>query len=382
MLAVPERHLGSYPDTREGLPDGPLLLVVGGMHGNEPAGVLAARRVLCALAEARPAMRGALVALAGNLGALGRGTRYVECDLNRAWTDDGLAASREDSAEGREQRELAALLLPLLGAARGEVTLLDLHSTSAPGAPFVIMGDTLQNRRVAFRLGVPVILGLEERVEGTLLAYISDLGHTAVCLEGGQNESPLTVAHHEAAIWITLVGLGMLRAADAPDLEGQRARLSTAARGLPGVVEVRHREPVPPGEPFIMQPGFANFDRVRRGEPLARVGPPGRQRELVSPIRGLLLMPRYQGQGDDAYFLGREVRRFWLSLSALMRRLRLEVLLPYLPGVQTAPAQARVLRVDPRIARIYTLEILHLFGYRRSAKEGPLQVYVRRRDAL
>jgi predicted deacylase len=399
-LALDDRDLGSYPPpagrvNRAGHTPGPLLLVLGGIHGNEPAGVLAARRVLATLAATRPPLRGSLVALAGNLAALRAGTRYVERDMNRAWTEEEIASLTAEpasatSSEAREQAEVLRRIEPLLAGGWSEIALLDLHSTSAPGAPFVIMGDTLQNRRLAFRLGVPVILGLEERVEGTLLSWLAELGHTAVCLEGGQNSSPATVDHHEAAIWITLVTLGMLAEHDAPDLAAKRALLTAAASELPSVVEVRHREPVPRGEPFTMLPGFANFDRIHRGQILATVGtsggtpggPPGRERTLASPQAGLLLMPRYQGLGDDAYFVGREVRRFWLELSAVLRRLRLEVVLPWLPGVRPDRARARTLLVDPRIARLFVLEILHLFGYRRSAKEGPLEVFVRRRDAF
>ncbi len=387
MLEIADRRLGSYPKEGASPPGGPLLLVLGGIHGNEPAGVLAARRVLAALDEARPALRGRFVALAGNLGALRVGRRFLERDLNRTWIEGEIEELRtsvgtEGQAEVREQRELLAAIEPLLGLAWSRVCLLDLHSTSAPGAPFVIMGDTLQNRRIAVRLGVPVILGLEERVEGTLLSYVAELGHTAVCLEGGQNHSPATVDHHEAAIWITLVSSGMLREADAPDLAHKRALLRRAGAGLPRVVELRHREPVPSGESFTMLPGFANFDRITRGQALASVGPLERPRTLRSPLGGLLLMPRYQGLGDDAYFVGREVQGSWLALSAVLRRLRLELALPWLPGVRSDPREARILWVDSRIARVFTLEILHLFGYRRSAKEGPLQVYVRRRDAL
>ncbi len=384
-----DRRLGSYPEAHppdlQG-PQGPLLLVMGGIHGNEPAGVLAARTVIGELGRARPPFRGRLVALAGNLGALRTGRRFVERDLNRAWTDEELArlsaADRPlDRDEGREQRELLEAIEPLLAQKWERVVLLDLHSTSAEGSPFVIMGDTLQNRRVGFPLGVPVILGLEERVEGTLLSYFGELGHASVCLEGGQNERSTTIAHHEAALWITLVSCGMLAPKDVPRLAEKRELLRRAASGLPRVVEIRHREAVPADEPFAMRPGFANFDRIVKGTVLADVGPLERPRPLASPMQGLLLMPRYQGLGADAFFVGRRVRFYWLTLSAALRRLKLERVLARLPGVRGDPRQPRLLWVDGRIARVFTLEILHLFGYRKSGKEGPFQTFIRRRDA-
>lgn len=389
-----DRRLGSYPEASPGdsngpkRPIGPLLLVLGGIHGNEPAGVLAARTVIGELLRTRPPFRGRLVALAGNLGALRVGRRYVERDLNRAWTADELArlieaggaGNRLDRDEGREQREILAAIEPLLAQDWERVVLLDLHSTSAEGSPFVIMGDTLQNRCVGFPLGVPVILGLEERVEGTLLSYFGELGHAAVCLEGGQNERSTTIAHHEAALWITLVSCGMLAAKDAPRLAEKRELLRRAASGLPRVVEIRHREAVPADEHFAMRPGFANFDRIAQGTVLADVGPLERPRTLASPMQGLLLMPRYQGLGADAFFVGRRVGFHWLTLSAALRRLKLERFLARLPGVRGDPRQPRVLLVDRRIARAFTVEILHLFGYRTSGGEGPFLTFIRRRD--
>ena len=84
---VEERLLGRI----EGAHSGPTLLCVAGIHGNEPAGVHAARRVLRALADRRTEMTGELVAFAGNMSALAAGRRFVDRGLNRAWTAGRLA---------------------------------------------------------------------------------------------------------------------------------------------------------------------------------------------------------------------------------------------------------------------------------------------------
>lgn len=379
----PERVLGSYS---LGVP-GPLLFVCGGVHGNEPAGVRAARRVLAALEERRTPLRGRLVALACNLGALRAGLRYVDQDLNRIWNEETLGrVARGDvrTSEEREQRETLAAMAVFLqgGAGPGgvpqRVVLLDLHSTSAVGAPFSVTADTVQNRRLALAFPVPVLLGLEERLEGTLLSHFSEMGHTAVCLEGGQNEAPMTVEHHVAAVWIALVAAGLVRRADVPDMDALRARLQGAAAGLPRVVEVSHRHEIPAGEEFVMDPGHANFDWVERDEELAT----SNGRRVRTPSRGLLLMPRYQGQGNDGFFVGREVRFFWLWLSSWIRRLRLAWLPTLLPGVRRDPRRPRLVRVDPRIARWLVVELFHLFGYRRAGGTERELYFLRRPDAF
>lgn len=365
---------------------GRLLLVVGGVHGNEPAGVRAIRAVFAEIERRKLAVRGRLVGLVGNARALAQGKRYLASDLNRLWTDERLDGLRTSAAPVQEPEELeqCALLAAFeehLAGAWDEVVLLDLHSTSAGGAPFTIISDTLQNRPYAFALPVPVLLGLEERIEGTLLSWFADLGHVALCLEGGQNELPSTVEHHVAALWLTLVATGLLRPEDVPDLAAQRARLAHSAHALPAVVELRYRYGIQPGVSFEMRPGFQNFQPVRRGEVLARVDPGSGPCEVQSPLSGRVLMPRYQALGDDGFFLGREVRPVWLRLSGWLRRAGLAWTVRLLPGVRRVPERPRELVVDGRIARWFTVEILHLFGWRWRAREGRVVRFVRRRDA-
>jgi succinylglutamate desuccinylase len=362
-----------------------LLILVGGVHGNEPAGVRAIRRVFAELEQRNLELAGRVVGLVGNARALAEGRRYLARDLNRAWTEERLALLRASDAPVREAEELeqCALLEAFdehMGAGFERVVLLDLHSTSAGGAPFTIISDTLQNRPFACALPVPVLLGLEERVEGTLLAWFADLGHVALCLEGGQNEHSSTLDHHEAAIWITLVTAGLLPAECVPDFAAKRARLVNAARNLPAVVELRYRYGIPPGARFEMKAGYQNFQPVHRGEELARVDPGGGVRAVQSPLSARLLMPRYQALGDDGFFLGREVRPVWLWLSGVLRRAGLAPCVRCLPGVRRAPDRPHELLVDRRIARFWTAEILHLFGYRWRAREGAVVRFVRRRD--
>ncbi|MCB0610933.1 MAG: succinylglutamate desuccinylase/aspartoacylase family protein, partial [Lewinella sp.] len=62
---------------------GPLVISTGGMHGNEPAGVLAIQRVLGLLQSASPPLsfKGKFVGLRGNVKALDLKQRYLRQDL-------------------------------------------------------------------------------------------------------------------------------------------------------------------------------------------------------------------------------------------------------------------------------------------------------------
>lgn len=373
-----ERVLGRFGAAGSG----PLLIVTGGIHGNEPAGIHALRRVFATLAERRPQMRGELLALSGNRAALTKDIRYIAEDLNRLWSEAQLSEMRAadpavESSDRRERRELLVEIERALAVPRERVVFFDLHSTSAGGPPFSLMGDTLQNRAIAFALGVPVLLGLEENVEGTLLEYFGNRGHVAVGLEGGQNREPHTIDHHESAVWVVLVAAGLLERSQVPDYDFHRARLASAGAGLPPVVEVLHRHGLEDGEEFRMLPGLSNFQVVEKDRLLAHQGA-GATRQVFAPFSGVLLMPRYQGQGNDGFFLGRDVRPFWLGVSAWMRRLRIERIVGLLPGVKSVDPRASTLEVDARVARFCTVEFFHLLGYRKQVQGGRGFLFTRR----
>lgn len=382
------REIGRYGAAQAG----PTLVVTGGIHGNEPGGVVAMGRVFRELHARRPTLRGQLLGLVGNSCALSRSTRFVDEDMNRVWTKAGVAALRiqdpaADCSEQREQRELLALLDPLLAEAaanpKRRAMLLDLHSTSGGGPPFIVMGDTLQNRELAFALSAPVLLGLEENIDGTLIEYFGAGGNVAVVLEGGQNDDPRTADNHESAIWIALVACGLIDAADAPDYERHRARLRAAASGVPSVIEVVHRHDIEPENEthFRMIPGLKGFQHIEKGRLLAHDGPHA-QAQVTAPFTGVLLMPRYQPKGLDGFFMGKRVEPFWLRVSAVLRRLRMERVIALLPGVQHDRHGPNTLAVDPKIARFFTLEFFHLLGYRKHVEHERRMVFSRRNDRL
>jgi succinylglutamate desuccinylase len=358
---------------------GPTLIILGSIHGNEPAGTRAALRVLSKLAELERCLRGEVILLTGNTRALERKVRYIDTDLNRLWTSANIQTIKSGGAvhpkvsEAFEQRELLAELEGAFARARAEIFFVDLHTTSAPGKPFATVGDTLRNRRFALNFPVTIVLGLEEQLDGTLLECVNNLGVITMGLEAGQHDAASSTNNHEAVIWIATVTTGNLRRQDVPELNKQVALLAHAAGGR-RVVEVRHRHAISPADEFKMEPGFTNFQPVRRGQLLAH----DRKGEITARETGLVLLPLYQGLGDDGFFLGREVRKFWLSLSALLRRMKIGNFVHLLPGVRRDPLNENFLIVNTRIARILPMQIFHLLGLRRRRWVGNHLVVSRR----
>ena len=79
-----------------------------------------------------------------------------------------------------------------------------------------------------------MILGLEERLNGTTLNYINDCGYIAVGFEGGQNDAPSSIDHHELAMWTILLTAGCVCTPDLPRVHVLRAQLTERIRTTHG----------------------------------------------------------------------------------------------------------------------------------------------------
>lgn len=362
-----------------GIDAGPTLVCAGSMHGNEPSGVLALQRVLAGLEERQPRLRGEFVAVAGNLGAMVLGQRYVAHDLNRHWLPGNIERVREApleelADEDLEMRELLDTLHDVFARARREVYFLDLHTSSAEGDAFVCIGDTMRNRAFAEAFCVPVILGLEEQIDGSLLEYVNNLGHVTVGVEGGQHGAAAAVDHHEALVCLALVNAGMLQESDVPRIDEYRERLRQASHHLHGFMEVRYRHAIATHDEFRMEKGFCNFQPIEAGQLLAR----DRHGEIRAAESGRILLPLYQGQGSDGFFIAREVHTFWLRVSSALRWFGLDRILHWLPGVHRHPEREATLVIHTDLARWFALEVFHLLGYRKRRSEEGLLVVSRR----
>ena len=348
--------------------DGPVVIFIGGIHGNEPAGIVALKQLLLELQEQRAFIAGSVYGLIGNKTALKTGQRYCEVDLNRIWSKGEIAAlSQQDAlnSEQKEQLELWHALQNIVDQHKGPFYFMDLHTTSGPTAPFLTVNDSLLNRRFTQHYPLPVVLGIEEYLQGPLLSYINELGYVAFGFEAGQHDDPLSIQNCYDFARLSLEIIGLM--ADGSEQE-QRLRLGRQCSDLEQFYEIIHRHQVQRREAFKLNPGYRNFQQVPSGTLLGYDG----DQAMVLDQKGQLFMPLYQGQGEDGYFLIRSVPAFFLGLSKILRKLRVDKVFPLLPGVHWMTEDKSKLRIDLKIARFFTTEVLHLFGYRkkeRSAEE-------------
>ena len=305
-----ERLIGRF----EGQLPGPLFIALGAMHGNEPAGVFAIERMLAwlnkqAREDSNFRLAGNFAGLIGNRAALASGKRFQQFDLNRYLDPariEALMLVPDLENEDLEAVELIDEMRRLLSKYRpAHVVILDLHTTSADGGVFSIVHDDPASRAIALDLCAPVLLGMLEGLEGTTLHYFNGqrLGvpSTALVYEAGRHDDPMSVDRAQSALFQSLCSVGALHPRYlSPD---HLRLLSERMDSLPAVVRLCYRHRIPDGSPFEMLPGFANFDPISKGQVLAKAG----KESILAPMDGLILMPLYQGQGSDGFFIVREV---------------------------------------------------------------------------
>ena len=310
-----ERIIGSYTQGREG----PLIVCLAGIHGNEHAGV-EALRILFTLLENEPQVnahfqfQGKLLGIAGNLKALCNNQRYIQHDLNRLWTPAYIRQCQQ--TPGHQLKNEAEEIVEILDVIQQEINqsqpsrlvVLDLHTTTATGGIFTIANDDPHSVAIGAELHAPVIKGLMSSLKGTTLHYFNsqNLGipTTAVTFESGQHDDPLSVNRAIAATINCLRTTGCVNAAHVENRHD--ALLIEYSRGLPKIAELIMRHPIQAGDGFVMEPGYRNFQPIKKGTLLAK----DKQGPIYAPEDGSILMPLYQKQGDDGFFLIRTVEAF------------------------------------------------------------------------
>jgi len=351
-------------DFLKGDDPGPTVVFLGGIHGNEPAGVIALQKVFRSLREKNIQIRGSVYGLSGNLKALEKGIRYETEDLNRIWTHERLAKlnhlnKREFANEELEMLELYEHLMQILSTSEPPFYFIDLHTTSGSTSPFIVVNDSLLNRRFIKNYPLPKILGIEEYLKGALLSFINEMGYVSFGFESGQHEEPKAVTNSVDFINFTLM-LTKSMVANADCIKTIRKRLWTMSEIKPSFFEITYEHYLQPPDKFEMLPGYENFQKVKKGASIAKYN----GNIIKAEKQRQIFMPLYQKQGNEGFYFIKPINHFFLWLSKQLRSIRLEHILIWLPGVKWQTEVKNTLVIDTKIAKYFTKSIFHLLGYR------------------
>ncbi len=364
----------------KGTQPGPTLIFTAGIHGNEPSGVFALHQVLKKIKEKNIPVKGNIYAISGNLTALEKGSRYINQDLNRMWTSERMQQIKSGNIEkvGEDtiqQLNIYNIINTILTTEEGPFYFMDLHTTSSETIPFLTVNDSLINRKFTEQYPVPLILGIEEYLDGPLLSYINELGYVAFGFEGGQHDSLSSIENHIAFIYQSLVFTEAVSKEEI-DFQTNYDLLAKTSIDSRNIYEIYYHYQIKEDENFTMKPGFLNFQRIDKGQELAD----SNGETIIAKKQGRILMPQYQSQGDDGYFSIRKIPQVFLNLSSFFRKLHFDKLLPIMPGVSWRSDKKDTLIVNRKIAWLFAKQFFHLMGYR-SKKLDETHLIVKNREA-
>lgn len=368
IQSYPERFIGYLNNGSKG----PTVVIFGGIHGNEKAGVLALEHICEYLGQNRIQLQGNFYAIKGNLKALMQSERFIDMDLNRLWTteivEDIMQSELSELSESSELIELHEVLKQIFRQHTGPFYFLDIHTTSSYSVPFITISDSLNNRRFASKFKIPTVLGIEEFIEGPVLTFLNEYGHISLGFEAGQHDEESSVVNSIDFIW---KALRFSKCLQRKDYKAFKRRQFTSQR-LITFYHITYRYEIAEGEAFTMLKGYSNFGKIKKGTRLAF----SNGSSVESTTRGMIFMPLYQKQGEDGFFIIRKISMFWMGLSILLRKLQLHFLLRLLPGIIQEGRYS--LKVNPKIVLFFGNQIFHLLGYRKKIKKGEYWYYTRR----
>jgi len=213
----------------------PRVAIVGGIHGDEPAGEVIVERLI----EDLEVDAGTVQLVVANEPALEAGERYTETDLNRTFPGDADSDDYESA--------LAARLVPVLD---GADAVLAIHTSQSVPPPFAIYSNFTESvRRTVTALPVEYVVDSGALRSTTMDAVVP---HT-VSIEAGKQESDEAIDFGTECAYAFLRAHGVLRDQEPEFTEKRR-------------VTAYEEVPKGSGEPTLY---YASFEEIPEGEPFA-----------------------------------------------------------------------------------------------------------------
>lgn len=286
------------------------------MHGNEPAGVKAIDLVIKML-EVEPVKnpdfvyKGKFVGIIGNMKAYREAKRFIDKDLNRQFLKDKIEQLKSipTSELINEDKELIEILEVIQNEIDDyqpeQLVVLDLHTTSSKGGIFSICKSDERVIKIAKALHAPVVLGMLKGLQGTTLHYFvtENMGVDTISLtfESGQHTEELSITRAIAGIVCCLREINAVKREDVENYHEERLIENT--KDLPVLTSLAYKYFIDHNEYFVMKPGYYNFQKVSKGDLIAK----NSDGYILAEHDGLLLMPLYQSQGEDGFFIVQEI---------------------------------------------------------------------------
>lgn len=301
-------------DQINGSMPGPWIIVVAGIYGNEMASVKALENLMKFIKLNEKNFNGQFLALRGNLTALKHHMQYIDEDMNRLWHMDVIQQIRQTPKQeifSFERREIKALFsiidnfLPRQISENQPIVFIDLHSSSSNSTMFGITNPNQKNIELFSGLNIPLIMDTENHLQGTAFAYYQQQGFTSVTIEGGGSTNSIMETNISTVMLSILEKLECIPASILKESKQQNQSFNKQSIPLPNALKIMYKHPTTRKDDFVMKPGYKSLQKIKKNEFLAK----DREGVILSPMEGYILLPRYESQGTEGFFIAQELNQ-------------------------------------------------------------------------
>jgi len=163
-----------------GLRPGKVSVVIAGIHGNEPCGLMAFLEII-------PKLKidsGTVFFIIGNPNAVANNVRFTEFNLNRAFKHDNMISDPDKMSYEYFRAQYLKYYLNQADA------LLDIHSSFTPESiPFVICEENALPVVRMFPVQT-ITSGFDKVNPGGTDEYMNRIGKIGICIECGEHSNP------------------------------------------------------------------------------------------------------------------------------------------------------------------------------------------------
>ena len=295
ILAFEDRILGNYHSGEKGK----TIVFMCGIHGNELSGKKALKKIFSYLENNKIDIIGNIIGVQGNLKAIEKKERYIDIDLNRIWTkkiiDEVKKGKIKDVYEYKELIKIHDIMDVILKKKKKkDVIIIDLHNTSSASGLFTVINNT-KDFKLASAIQIPVITKLFNKVKGSFSQYYNSKNISTIVFEGGAIGDPASTNNHEIGIFKILESCGVIKKEDTPNFITNQSN----SKNKKNLYKVKYIHLISESDNFLMKPNVINFQNVKKGEVLGS----DKNGDVISPFDGKILMPLYQEQGREGFYI-------------------------------------------------------------------------------
>lgn len=246
----------------EGKSNGPCVVIMGAIHGNERLGEGIIARLLHDIKPEN--LHGELVLIIGNPEAYANHKRFMDSDLNRLFGPQFEMLMKKPFQTFNIEEKRAVEIAPFLQQAD---YLLDIHSTIKPSVPFVYCENTKAHLDLAYLFETEYVVSpaAHSRIPDLTSCsdnYVDQHGGIGITYEAGWHRGPTIFPEVMTKTYKFLYAVGSLE-----------TPASTSGKYKKNSKKVAINDYIIPQTPdFHFKKDFSNFDCVEKGEIIAEDG--------------------------------------------------------------------------------------------------------------